>query len=110
MLLTFISRIGVLRALLYMCALGLMLASRFTGDEVFYETWRMLPTLIVPSVAPIVFFVLLLDLLMATVFMVDGEGAVRVRFAYIIKVNLLMVLGMIVFWAPYFIALANYAN
>ena len=110
MIVSMINRIGVLRVLLYGLAILLMVASFFAGSEVFYEGWRIFPTLIVPSITPIVFFVLLLDLLMASVFMLDGTGDVRTRFQNIIKINLLVVLGIVIFWAPYFSRLATYGS
>ena len=102
-----IKRIGVLRFLLVILAATVILASQFTGDEAAYSGWAMIPTLIVPAVAPIVFFVLLLDMMMAAVFMVDKQGDERKRFKFIVNLDLLLVVGMLVAWVPYFISIAS---
>ena len=107
MVTTLIKRIGVLRFLLVTLVAIFILASRFTGEQAAYSGWEMIPTLIVPAVAPIVFFVLLLDMMMAGVFMVDKQGDERKRFKFIVNLDLLLTIGMLVSWVPYFISIAS---
>jgi hypothetical protein len=63
----------------------------------------MLPTLIVPAVMPIVFFGMLLELLMSTVFMFDAEDSEqKSRFNTIVKIDVIIVAGLLLFWVPVF--------
>ncbi|MDH5648693.1 MAG: hypothetical protein OEY67_03475 [Gammaproteobacteria bacterium] len=102
-----VSRIGVLRAVLAFVAISIVVMSQFTGDRAVYEGWRMVPTLIVPAIVPIVFFVLLLDMLMSGVFMADAEGEGKKKFKFIIMMDLVFVLGVATLWFPYFYSIAN---
>jgi hypothetical protein len=65
----------------------------------------MIATLIVPTLVPIVFMVLLLDIMMSTVFMVDKRGVERARLKYIVFLELLLTATLVVVWYPYFRAI-----
>lgn len=83
-----------------------MASSFFTGDPV-YEGWAVIPTLVFPAIVPIIFFVIWLDVLMSSVYMSDTSGDERNKFKFIIKMDLLLVLGLVSFWANYFYSIAN---
>lgn len=75
------------------------------GTHPVLEGREIIQTLLLPALAPLVLLVLLLDTLMSRVMMSDKEGAERARYRLIIKINLVVVLLMLLLWAPYFIAL-----
>ncbi len=103
-----VSRIGPLRFMLQSLASVFIFLSLFVGTKAAYSGWEILPTLIVPALIPIVFFGMLLELLMSTVFMVDAEEAEKkARFRAIIKIDIVIVAGILLFWVPTFMRLLN---
>lgn len=86
--------------------LVLVMAPR-PGTPAVMEGWRMLPTLIVPTLAPLVFLVLMLDALMGRVHMTSVQGAALARYRRIVTVDVLVGLLVAAWWTPYFVALAS---
>ena len=80
-----VSSIGPLRFMLHALTLIFILLSLFVGDTVYYTGWRMLSSLVVPALIPIIFFGMLLELMMSTVFLIDAE-----EFLHLIKLKLLL--------------------
>lgn len=99
-------KIGALRMILALVAVTAMVFSFFTGDPV-KEGWAMVPTLIVPAIIPILFFVLLLDVLMSAVFMIDAVAEERSRFRFIILIDMISVILIVALWLPYFRSLGS---
>lgn len=81
--------------------------SAFNGAEVSYTGWAIIPTLVVPAIVPLLFFVLWLDVLMAWVFRIETEGAERKRLGRAIKLDLLLVATLTGSWFSYFAALVQ---
>lgn len=80
--------------------------SQLVGTRVAYSGWELIPTLIVPALVPIVFFGMLLELMMSTVFLVDAEEAdKKARFKTIIKIDVVIIAGLLLFWVPTFMRL-----
>ena len=104
-LLPLLARLGALRIMLVILTLALVFAAPAPGTRPEYHGWGMIPTLIVPTLAPIVFMVLLLDVMMSAVFMVDKRGAERARLKYIVFLQLLLAGTLMVVWYPYFRAI-----
>jgi hypothetical protein len=65
----------------------------------------MVPTLILPVLAPILLQVLLLDALMGRVMMSSAAGAERSRYRRIVTVDLVFVIVLVLGWMPYFLKL-----
>jgi len=104
-LLPFLAHLGPLRIMLVVIALALLFTSPAPGTRPDFHGWGMLPTLIVPTLMPIVFMVLLLDVMMSAVFMLDKRGAERSRLKYIVFLELLLAVTLMVVWYPYFRAI-----
>ena len=102
-----LSELGALRASLAALALLVLVFAPRPGTAAVLEGWRMFPTLIVPTLAPMVFMVLMLDALMARVHMTSVQGAALARYRRIVIVDLLLGLVVAGYWMPYFIALAR---
>lgn len=64
---------------------------------------EVVPTLIAPAIAPLVFMVLALDLLMARVMGSGGDDFVRRRFRRITWFNLTLIALLLARWTPFFI-------
>ena len=104
-LLPVLARFGALRILLVVLSLVLLFARPSPGTRPVFHGWGMTPTLIVPTLMPIVFMVLLLDVMMSAVFMLDKRGAERARLKYIVFLELLLAVTLMVVWYPYFRAI-----
>lgn len=103
-----IARIGTLRFMLQALAVVFIFLSLSVGDKVYYSGWKIFPSLIVPALIPILFFGMLLELLMSTVFLVDAEEPEKKsRFKMIVKTDVLIIAGILVFWVPVFLKLLN---
>lgn len=95
---------GVLRVLLALLAITIIAFAPFSGEYAIKHGWAMVPTIIVPALVPIVFFVLWLDILMASVFRADaaGDETRRQRFGMIVKADVILVSVLTLSWLPYF--------
>lgn len=95
---------GVLRLMLAMLAIIIICFAPFAGEYAIKEGWAIVPTIIVPALVPIVFFVLWLDVLMASVFRADavGDEVRRQRFGTIVKTDVILVTLLTLSWLPYF--------
>ena len=100
-----LARLGALRVMLLLTILALLFAAPAPGTRPDYHGWGMIPTLILPTLTPIMFMVLLLDVMMSAVFMVDKRGAERARLKYIVLLELLLAVTLMVVWYPYFRAI-----
>jgi len=83
----------------------MLFAAPSPGTRPDYHGWGMIPTLIAPTLAPIVFMVLLLDAMMSAVFMVDKRGTERARLKFIVFLHLLLAATLMIVWYPYFRAI-----
>lgn len=101
------AELGALRILLAALAVLVLALAPRPGTPAVMEGWRMFPTLIVPTLAPLVFLVLMLDALMARVHMTSVTGGALARYRRIVTVDLLLGLVVAAWWAPYFVALAR---
>jgi hypothetical protein len=95
----------VLRVVLIGLTIVNMLAAPGPGTSAVYSGWEMVPTLIMPVLAPILLQVLLLDALMGRVLMGSAKGAERLRYRRIVTVNLVFSFALLVWWLPYFLKL-----
>lgn len=100
-----LTQFGSMRVVLACTALALIVFVPVPGTAPVYSGWAMIPTIIVPVLAPNIFMVLMLDVMMSSIFMIDKKGAARARYRRIQLTNLALAVGMVVFWVPYFKAL-----
>lgn len=97
--------LGALRvALLLLAALVILWAPK-PGAAQILEGRQILSTLIAPSLAPIVFMVLMLDALMGKVLSGSARGAERERYRRIMVTNLVAGIVLFLWWTPYFVRL-----
>ncbi|HJW82313.1 MAG TPA: hypothetical protein VJ396_08715 [Acidiferrobacterales bacterium] len=98
-------QMGVLRVGLIALAILDMLAAPRPGTAAVYSGWQVVPTLILPVLAPILLQVLLLDALMGRVMMGSAKGAERARYRRIMIVSLTFSAALVLWWLPYFLKL-----
>jgi hypothetical protein len=105
MFLELLSQLGVLRVSLAILILVLVGFAPFAAGPVSYSGWAMVPSLVVPAIVPIVFFVLLLDMMMSRIFMVDQQGEGRARYRRILWLEGVLLVLMLLAWMPFFASL-----
>ncbi|RLK51349.1 hypothetical protein DFR31_1285 [Alkalispirillum mobile] len=99
--------LGSMRWFLALCALVAIVLRPEPGTGIVTEGWALVPTLLAPVLAPLVAVVLLLDALMARVFMIDTDGPVRQHYRLAIWFNVLLAALVTVYWLPYFLAIGQ---
>jgi len=100
-----LSQLGVLRIVLISLVMIDILAAPSPGAPMVYSGWKLVTTLILPVLAPILLQVLLLDALMGRVLMSSSKGAERVRYRRIMLINLFFSVALVLWWLPYFLKL-----
>tara|TARA_R110002072_G_scaffold59158_4_gene150728 strand:- start:88 stop:432 length:345 start_codon:yes stop_codon:yes gene_type:complete len=90
---------GVLRILLQSSALILIAVLPFAEPKWNPVGWDILPGAVIPAVAPIIFILLMLDVMMCAVWKADTQDqqeAARLSFA--IKTHLIVGVVLMLFW------------
>jgi len=100
-----IQDLGFLRVALVVMALLVMAGAPKPGTPAILEGWGMWKTLLTPTLAPILFMVLMLDALMGRVLLGSAQGHERARYRRIVTVNLVSGIALLLWWLPYFLAL-----
>lgn len=104
---TRVRELGVLRIALFCFTVFFIVVKPAPGSPAIAEGWDLLSTMIAPVFAPLLMMLLLLDALMARVFMAEKEGEPRLRFRRIVRTDLSFALLLLLFWLPYFMALGQ---
>ena len=94
--------LGILRASLLVMAGALALFSTDPGLSLSLHGWDLIRTLVLPAAAPLVFFVLLFDLLMSSVRLADALPQARTRWRRVLAVEALFILWLVGSWMPFF--------
>lgn len=101
-----LTELGTLRVALFLFTLFLILIVPSAGTTPSDNDWMaLLRTTLAPVFAPLILMLLLLDALMARVFMADAAGGERLRFRRILRTDLTVAFLLLLFWLPYFLAL-----
>ena len=103
----YIQELRLLRVVMICFTLALVILSRFAGDEIIYSGWKIIPSLIAPALAPIMFFVIWLDVLMSWVFSIDAEKGEKSRFGRIVVTDIVLAVILTVSWFGYFSRLVS---
>ncbi|MDZ7804044.1 hypothetical protein [Thiohalophilus sp.] len=96
-----------LRIVLILCALLTVILQPEPGASPVYHGWGVVPTLLIPVLAPLLFMLLMLDSLMTTMLRSQSTGEEHARYGRVR--NTVLVAGILVLlaWLPYFIALMS---
>lgn len=104
---SYVRQLGPLRMTLAALALLSIAFMPPPRTPIAYDLWGFLYTVVVPVLAPLVFMVLMLDLLMSRVFMSSAEGTQRARYRLISLVNLALGIGIVIRFLPFLLALSR---
>lgn len=98
-----LARLGTLRVLLLAAAAAVIAAAPFADGSVHMHDWRLLPSVVAPSVMMMLVFALPLDMTMARVFMADAEAPERSRLGFVIRVEAAVLVAMLAAWTPFLV-------
>ncbi len=93
-----------MRVMLILLAILSLIFKAKTGTPVSYDGWPIIETVFIPVMAPLITMVLLLDSLIATIWLSQSSGEEKGRYRLILGCNLTMVIIMLTVWIPFFIA------
>lgn len=103
----FLEQLGVMRIVLGLLAVAVLVSAPKPNTTAIFHGWEMWSTLIVPTLAPIIFMVLMLDALMSRVKMTSVKGEAYARYRRFVIYNLVLGIVVAVYWAPYYLALGR---
>ena len=105
---SYIESFGVLRiGLLILVGIAAMLAPEAQVRTIL-EWPLIIPTLIIPTIAPLILMVTLFDLMMATILCADNQNAERKKsYRFIAYIQLAAAILLTWRWLPFFMALGN---
>lgn len=91
-------------ALISMAVLSLIFKAKI-GTPVSYDGWVMIETVFIPVMAPLITMVLMLDSLIASIWLTQTLGEEKNRYKLILGFNLLTIIIMLSIWVPYFMSI-----
>lgn len=97
--------LGALRLLLGGLAVLMVVFAPSASIETQRSGWGLVVTGVLPALGPMVFMVLLLDMLMSRVFMADADTAGKRRYRRAILFDGAMALFILLSWLPFLLAL-----
>ena len=100
--LSFLVGLGPLRLMLDSAAIAIMLLRPALGADAVYEGWAVFPTLLFPTLAPILFMLLLLDAIMSRLLMTSKVGSEKARLQRAMWTDLAIAALSLLVWYPYF--------
>lgn len=101
---TILKKMRPMRVVLVLLAIAFLILKAEIGTAVSYEGWTMIETVFIPVMAPLITMVLLLDSLIASIWLTQSTGEERNRYKIILAINLTTVIVMFSIWVPYFFA------
>ena len=102
----FIQRLGLLRAALLLLACLVAVSMLWVDTSLAPEGWGLLRAAVLPALPPIVFMVLLLDILMCQILKSDEEISTerRLNLMFVTKCHLFVATILLLSWLPVFIS------
>lgn len=97
--------LGALRLLLIAAGLLIAFLSPEPGTAVNLDSWRVIPTAVIPASTPLIFMVLMFDFMMCRIRMSDED--VRKKFSNIGYLELATALFLLIMWLPFFLAIGR---
>ena len=98
--------LGPLRLMLALGAIAMLVLRPAPHTAAVYKGWAMVPSVLVPTLTPMVFLALLLDALMGAV-LLAGRPEERRHYRTVIAVDLVLAALLALWWWPYFAALGR---
>jgi hypothetical protein len=94
---------GTLRLGLLTIALLVIILSAFADGNTYMHDWRIVPSVLAPSIMMMLVFAIPLEMTMTRIFITNAEPAEKRRLQRILKLEAIVYLLLIVSWTPFFI-------
>ena len=94
---------GTLRLGLLTIALLVIIMSAFADGNTYMHDWRIVPSVLAPSIMMMLVFAIPLEMTMTRIFITNAEPAEKRRLQRILKLEVIVYLLLIVSWTPFFI-------
>jgi len=104
-MLSIFKKIRPMRVVLIALAIISLILKAKTGTPVTYSGWLMISTIVIPVMAPLLTMVLMLDSMIATIWLSQTSGEEKNRYKLILACNISMIIIMLVIWIPFFMAI-----
>ncbi|MCZ6895437.1 MAG: hypothetical protein O7H40_15505 [Gammaproteobacteria bacterium] len=104
-----VGRLGILRLLLIMVALVIIAAAPFADGSSPLHDWRLLPSVVAPSIMMMLVFAIPLDITMARIFMADADAAEISRLKFIIRTEIAVYVVLIGAWIPFMVRVLDFS-
>lgn len=101
-------QLGTLRLLLLAATLLVSACGPFVDGSVHIHDWRIVPSVVAPSVMMMLMFTLPLDMTMSRIFMSDAQGPERARLAAIIKIEAAAMALLVLCWLPFMVRVLDF--
>lgn len=98
--------LGPLRLLLVLGALAMLALRPVPHTAAVYKGWAIAPTVLVPTLTPMIFMVLLLDAIMGAVLLASRPRERR-HYRAVIAIDLALAALLVIWWWPYFSVLGR---
>ena len=98
-----ITDFGTLRLGLLTIALLVIILSFFADGNTYMHDWRIVPSVLAPSIMMMLVFAIPLEMTMTRIFITNAEPAEKRRLQHILKLEAIVYLLLIVSWTPFFI-------
>ncbi len=102
-----ISSLGTLRLLLMLAALACIIAAPFANGTTYVHDWRLLPSVIAPSIMVMLIFAIPLDICMARIFMSDSSDSEKARLQRAIYIELAVLSALTLAWTPFMLKMMD---
>ncbi|MBK8957177.1 MAG: hypothetical protein IPM80_01790 [Proteobacteria bacterium] len=100
--------LGTLRLLMMLTALACIVAAPFADGKTYMHDWRLLPSVIAPSIMMMLVFAIPLDVCMAKVFMSDADSNEVARLSRAIRIELVVLMLLVLSWLPFMLKVMDY--
>ncbi len=99
----YLKQLGALRSMLVGSAIFIILCMPLADVTMSPEGWGWLRSAALPAAAPIIFMVLMLDLMMCQILKSDADAERRAQLSFASKVYLVISVILIAVWMPVFL-------
>ena len=91
-----------------LAALACVVAAPFADGKTYVHDWRLLPSVIAPSIMMMLVFAIPLDVCMAKIFMSDAPASVVTRLSRAIRIELIVLVILVLSWLPFMLKVMDY--
>jgi hypothetical protein len=103
-----IKSLGTLRQLMMLSALACIVAAPFATGTTYVHDWRLLPSVIAPSIMMMLVFAIPLDICMAKIFMTDADTREKARLTRAIYIELVVMVVLVLSWTPFMMKVMDF--